>query len=408
MSTTRHEPTYLDPDALRDALALRDLTDPAAGPHAMQQLLDLVVAGLRGAWDCSVRIVRTPPVVSVRDNYDRLRYRSDDVTRDRRYTRYVSPTTMLRSHTTAELPRVLDETRGRRGVDELVVVPGVVYRRDVVDRTHVGEPHQVDLWRVRSVVGTTADDLADMVARVVDAVLPSARWRLVDAVHPYTVGGRQVDVWHDGQWLELAECGLIHPDVLWSSGLRPDRWSGLALGMGLDRALMLRKGIPDIRYLRSRDPRVLAQLNDLDPWQAVSALPAARRDLSVVLGPDADDESVGDAVRTALGVRSEVLESVRVVGSTPAADLPEPVRRRLGITAGQSNALVRIVLRPLDRTLTSREADEIRDVAYRAIHVGPYLELASRPDPATDGVDAVRRVPPLRGEAGRRSGRARG
>lgn len=372
MSTT----IYLDPRGLHDALTLRDLTDPAEGPHAIQLVLDDVVGALRDAWGCSVRVVRNPPIVAVRDNYDRLRYRRGDVTRDRRYTRYLSPTTMLRSHTTAELPRLLEDYGRLRDVDELVVVPGLVYRRDVVDRTHVGEPHQVDLWRVRSVPGTTDDDLLDLASRLVDAVLPGARWRVTEAEHPYTVGGRQVDVRHDGRWLELAECGRIHPDVLWAAGLRPDRWSGLALGMGLDRALMLRKQIPDIRCLRSSDPRIAEQMLDLAPWREVSALPAVRRDLSVVVDEQADEQTIGDAVRSALGERADLVESVRVLTCTPADELSPSVRDRLGIRAGQANALVRLVLRPVDRTLTSAEANELRNVIYDAIHVGPVQELA--------------------------------
>ena len=94
---------------------------------------------------------------------------------------------------------------------------------------------------------------------------------------------------HHGDWLELAECGLIHPDVLRRSGLDPERWSGLALGMGLERALMLRKEIPDIRYLRSGEPRISAQMADLEPWREVSSLPPVSRDLSVVVGADVPD-----------------------------------------------------------------------------------------------------------------------
>ena len=53
--------------------------------------------------------------------------------------------------------------------------------------------------------------------------------------------------------------------------------------MGLERALMLRKAIPDIRYLRARDPRIAAQMLTLEPWRHVSPLPPARRDISVVV-----------------------------------------------------------------------------------------------------------------------------
>jgi phenylalanyl-tRNA synthetase alpha chain len=251
-----------------------------------------------------------------------------------------------------------------------------VYRRDVVDRTHVGEPHQVDLWRLRSEPDTTDADMLGMAELLVQTVLPGARWRPSAAVHPYTQAGRQIDVWHDGEWLELAECGRIHPDVLRRSGLNPQQWSGLALGMGFERALMLRKGIPDIRYLRTADQRIAAQMQDLEPWRPVSMLPPVRRDISIVIGQDTDEEMIGDRVRTVMGPRSDDIEAIQVLGRTAHDDLPSHVRHRLGIAPGQDNALVRLILRSLERTLTDAEANEIRNDVYRSLHIGPYLELA--------------------------------
>lgn len=367
--------TYLTPAQIQRALALRDLTDPDQGEHAIQQLLTSVVSVLQDRWRCTVRYVRNPPVVAVRDNYDRLGYDSADVTRDRRYTRYVSPTSMLRSHTSAEIPTALESYAARGGIDELLVIPGLIYRRDVVDRSHVGEPHQADLWRIRDTPDTSDEDMLDMIENVVEAVLPGAEWTVTDAVHPYTIGGRQIDVRLDGEWLELAECGRIHPGVLRGAGLDPQRWSGLALGMGLERALMLRKSIPDIRYLRATEPRIAGQMRHLDPWQHVSPLPHARRDISVVVPDDEDEETLGDVIRTALGDGAEVIESVELLSRTPHADLPEPARDRLGTQPGQCNMLLRIVLRPIDRTLTSEEANEIRNEIYRAVHCGPAMEL---------------------------------
>jgi phenylalanyl-tRNA synthetase alpha chain len=366
---------YLTSAELLRALNLRDLTDPAHGAHAIQALLSCVVTALQSEWGGTVRQVRNPPIVPVRDNYDRLGYDDGDVTRARRYTRYISPTVMLRSHTSAELPNALEDYAGRTDVDELIVTPGLAYRRDAVDRSHVGEPHQVDLWRIRSTPGTDDDDMLAMIARLVQSVLPGAEWKTTAASHPYTVGGRQIDVLHDGEWLELAECGRIHPDVLRGSGLDPRRWSGLALGMGLDRALMLRKGIPDIRYLRAEDPRIATQMLSLDPWQHVSPLPATRRDISVVTMSDEDEETLGDRIRNALGDDAGVIESFDVLDRTPHEELPATARARLGTRAGQVNLLLRIVLRPIDRTLTSEQANVIRNAIYRAVHEGPTLEL---------------------------------
>lgn len=368
--------TYLSSDHLSRALALRDLTDPSAGPHAMQRLLADVVARLTAAWGVPACTLRHPPLVAVADNYDKLGYDSAAVTREARYSRYVSPTVMLRSHTSSAVPARLESYRTQaEDVDELLVVPGLVYRRDAVDRTHVGEPHQVDLWRVASSARLTPADLRTMVAEVACAVLPGAVWRAEPAHHPHTVGGLQVDVRHDGRWLELAECGLVAPGVLARAGLDPARWSGLALGMGLDRALMLRKGVPDIRHLRSSDPRVTAQMRDLEPWRPVSQLPPVQRDLSLVVDATADVETLGDRTRTALADRADDLESVDLLALTAHEDLPPVARRRLGTVPGQANALVRLVLRPLGRTMTDQEANGIRDLVYAALHEGPHLEL---------------------------------
>ncbi|QDP98184.1 hypothetical protein FOE78_21805 [Microlunatus elymi] len=377
-----HPLRYLSAAELDRALTLPDLTDPAGGTHAINLIAAEIITALTRHWRIGVDQVRVPPLVSVADNYDRLGYAGADVTRDSRYTRYTSPTTMLRSQTSANIPYALQRyaqpqhAEHDQPVDVLITVAGLVYRRDVVDRTHVGEPHQLDLWRLRSTPDTTESDLEEMIMVLVDAVLPGARWRTTPATHPYTLHGRQIDVLQDGQWLELAECGLIHPHVLDSSGLDPNRWSGLALGMGLDRAVMLRKRIPDIRYLRSAEPRIAAQLGDLEPWRPVSMLPPITRDLSVVIDEDTADETLGDAIRESLQDQIDDVESIEILQRTPYAQLPPTARERLGLGGHQLNALVRITVRPLQHTLTDEQANELRNRVYRAIHRGPRLELA--------------------------------
>ncbi|WP_448609351.1 PheS-related mystery ligase SrmL [Geodermatophilus sp. URMC 60] len=370
----------LSPHELEVALELRDLSDPAGGPHAMQVLLDEVLAALTSAWHCALDVQRRRPLVSVEDNYDRLGYAVADVTRDARYTRYAAETVVLRSHTSAGVPPALRALAADPEVDVLLALPGLCHRRDSIDRLHVGTPHQVDLWRITATRCTgrrlSTDDLEQMVALVVGAVLPRARWRTSPAHHPYTTHGLQVDVRTASGWVELAECGLAAEHVLTGAGLDPDRYSGLALGMGLDRALMVRKGIEDIRVLRSTDPRIAAQLLDLRPWRPVSSQPPVRRDLSIVADAPVDAELLGDAVRAALGPAAEDLESVTVLTRTAYADLPEAARRRLGLREDQVNVLLRLVLRPLSGTLTDQRANELRDQVYAAVHHGPHREWA--------------------------------
>ncbi|NQD88709.1 hypothetical protein HP499_12965 [Paenarthrobacter sp. CM16] len=368
-------PAYLTPDELHQSLIVRDLSNPDHGPHSMQTLLRDVTAALHHRWNVPEKVIRHSPLVSIADNYDHLGFSPADVTRDQRYSRYVSPTVMLRSHTSASIPALLRELDSSHRLDELWVIPGLVYRRDSIDRTHVGTPHQVDLWRVSSTSELGGDHLHEMVTTLVAGVLPGAEWRAVPAVHPYTRKGLQIDVRKDGEWLELAECGLMAPKLFLDAGLDPRKWSGLALGMGLDRALMLRKGIPDIRLLRSKDPGIQKQLLDLSPWKPSSRMPSIRRDLSIVVGGKMDGELLGDRVRSALGERADDLESVELLAMTPCQDLPAAARERLRIRDGQSNVLMRMVMRPLARTMTDLEANQVRDDVYLALHEGPVKEL---------------------------------
>ena len=376
--SSAYDPSVLSADALTRSLEVRDLTDAAQGPHAMQLLLDRIVQSLGGRWGSAVRMHRASPIVSVADNYDRLRYPPDGAARDARYTRYVTHDTLLRTQTSAMIPPLLRQIAERPdelALDTLLVCPGVVYRRDAIDRLHTGEPHQVDLWRL-TMAHLGRGDLLDMVAAVVEAGLPGTTWRTVPADHPYTLDGVQVDVETARGWVEVGECGLAHPAILGDAGLDPSTYSGLAMGLGLDRLLMLAKGIDDIRLLRSTDPRVAAQMLDVTPYRPVSNQPAIRRDLSLAVDENRTLEELGDRVRSALGVRAEQLEAVEVVSETPRSVLPQSAAARLGLTTGQKNVLVRLTIRDLQRTLTHDEANEIRDLVYAALHEGTVWTLA--------------------------------
>ncbi len=369
--------THLSPEQLARDLAVRDLTDPAQGSHAVQLVLDRIVSALAEHWDCEVRWHRGERVVPVADNYDQLGYDPADVTRDARYTRYADDRNMLRSHSSALIPGALRSLAADPADDVLLVCPGVVYRRDAIDRLHTGTPHQLDLWRISRRAPMGDADLRDMVATILGALLPGAQHELDPRVHPYTRHGQQVDarLTPDAEWIEVAEGGLAHPDVLARAGL-PASSTGLALGMGLDRLLMLIKGIPDIRLLRAADPRIAGQMADLTPYRPVSAMPPVRRDLSVAVDPGDLAEDLGDRVREALGADSAKVESVEILARTPGAKLPQAALDRLGARAGQDNLLVRVVLRDLERTLTDHDANMLRDRIYAAVHRGTVHQWA--------------------------------
>jgi phenylalanyl-tRNA synthetase alpha chain len=271
------------------------------------------------------------------------------------------------------VPAALRGLAAEPGDDVLLACPGIVYRRDAIDWQHTGTPHQLDLWRITRRALSDAD-LDQMISVLLDALAPGMPWRQQPRVHPYTLRGRQVDVRHGGRWVEVWECGLAHPRVLAAAGLAGR--SGLALGMGLDRLLMLVKDVPDIRLLRSADPRVAGQMLDLARYRPVSAMPAITRDLSIAVSADEDEETLGDQVREALGADARCVEEVRILSATAWSQLPAPAIARLGAGPGQKNLLVRVVLRDLDKTLTNKAANVLRDRIYRALHQGTQYQWA--------------------------------
>jgi phenylalanyl-tRNA synthetase alpha chain len=361
----------LEPEQVRRILALRDLTDPTLGHHAIQDLVELVARAVEERWPTILLRRHANPIVTVADNYDRLGFSSDAVARDARYSRYLTDELMLRTHTSAMLPLALEELARRPRADVTLLCPGMVYRRDAIDRQHVGEPHQLDLWRVvqGGDVSMTEEDLEELVALVLDAVLPGWEWRTTASPHPYTSAGRQVDVRDGGTWIEVGECGLAHADVLRDAGL-PTSASGLASGWGLDRLLMLAKGITDVRLLRSDDPRIAGQMHDLASYQPVSSMPPATRDLSLAMSGPPDVELLGDRLRAELGEDARDIEAVEILDVTPGDELPDAARVRLGMRPEQCNVVVRVVLRALGRTLTSFEANLLRDRIYALLHEG--------------------------------------
>ena len=368
-------PTTLTPEQVAHDLAIRDLTDPSEGDHALQLLINSARSALSASWGCVVRTARGPRIVSLADNYDRLRFPPAAVTRDSRYTRYVDDDHMLRSHSSAMIPPALRALAGGQCDDMLLVCPGITYRRDAIDRLHTGTPHQLDLWRI-STQRFSDHDMDLMVETLANTLAPGRPYRCEAREHPYTLNGRQVDVLADGEWIEVWECGLAHPAVLSSAGL--PGYSGLALGMGLDRLLLLRKHIPDIRLLRSGDPRVVSRMLDLEEYHPVSNLPSIRRDLSVAVDANDSAEDIGDRVRDELGDEADVVEEVAVLSETTHSDLPRAAIERLGMTDSQKNLLVRITIRPLERTLSDEEANSLRDRVYDAIHQGSNHQWSTR------------------------------
>lgn len=356
---------HLTKEQLERDLSIRDLSDSTQGEHAMQLLMNEVLDALTTYWSCPVTIYRESPIVTVEDNYDRLGIDKESILRSEVYTRYVDDNHVLRTMASTMVPRGLQSIKDQINPNRLLACVGLVYRRDQIDRLHSGVHHQLDLWYT-SDTPVTEEDMQTMINIIVKVVTgdPNAKYEVIPKVHPYTLDGREIDVIWNGKPVEILECGITNPKILEENGCKGKY--GLALGLGLERILMVRKNITDIRLLRSENEKVKCQMLDLEPYNEVSSMPPVTRDLSVVVDKNLDIELLGDMIRSS-DVDEKIIEEVQILSETAYEELPDKAKERLGIEPNEKNILVRIILRSLERTLTNEECNTYRDIIYRHI-----------------------------------------
>ena len=369
---TSNSKKYLCARSVKEALELCDLTEQDSPTHAIGLLLNEVLEGLvlRG-WPVG-RILRGPRIVSAQENYGLLGYDPAEVTLGSEHTRWVDEHSLLRTQTTSQIPVALQRIAQNRKEGEIILLaaPGITFRRDSRDRWHCAEPHQMDIWVLGDPEHSTRAHLLKLVGDILACAVPDMSWIYSDSPHHYTEGGIEVNLLSNEQPVEVIECGCIARSLLQRLSIDPARHGGLALGMGLDRLTMLRKGIPDIRLLRDLDERVQAQMHDLLPWRAVSRLPSITRDISLAVSPGLSEEVLTEKMLLAAGDCSAWIEEMQVKGRWAERDLPAKAIERLGLLPGQENVLLRVVLRDCSRSITTREANALYERIQSALHEG--------------------------------------
>ena len=257
----------LTPDALARALAVRDLTDPSQGPHAVQRVLDAAVKALTRAWRCEVVPHRAGPLVFAVEHYALL----NDAPGEPAF--WASETTLLRTRSAALVPSGLARLASALPADVLLACPGLVHRAEGTGPLRAREGHEAELWRIRRGEPLGLRDVAELIGAVLRAALPGVTLSTVPVESPWLSDARQVDVRVRGEWLTVGTCGVVRPAILAEAGLPCDA-NGIALSLDLDLAVALAKGIEEVALLRSRDPRVATQMLDLAPYVPAAEVPS--------------------------------------------------------------------------------------------------------------------------------------
>jgi phenylalanyl-tRNA synthetase alpha chain len=226
-----------------------------------------------------------PEVESEYFNFDALNIPSDHPARESQDTFWLRETpglgkNLLRTHTSPVQVRTLQRVVKQGFQPPLkVIVPGRVFRSETVDKTHEHTFYQMEglvVDRVHGEHGISIANLIHTMKTCLRVILErDVQVRLRPAFFPFVEPGFELDVncpFCKGQgwsvckqsgWIEILPCGMVHPNVLRQGGLDPEEYTGFAFGMGLQRVVMLRYGIDDIRQFTGGDLRFLRQFPEV-------------------------------------------------------------------------------------------------------------------------------------------------
>ena len=198
-------------------------------------------------------VAEGPEVERDHYNFTALNIPEDHPARDMQDTFYLGGDLLMRTHTSPVQIRHLEQNPP----PVRIVAPGRVYRRDAVDATHSPVFHQVEVLAIDE--GLDFSHLRGTVMAFLKAFFGDLPVRFRASYFPFTEPSAEVDVQWRGRWLEVMGCGMVDPAVLEGLGLDPERYSGFAAGLGVERFCMVRHGIDDIRRLYTSDLRFLEQ-----------------------------------------------------------------------------------------------------------------------------------------------------
>ncbi|MGY4002763.1 phenylalanine--tRNA ligase subunit alpha [Aeromonas sanarellii] len=200
------------------------------------------------------KVARGPEIEDGFHNFDALNIPVHHPARTDHDTFYFNPDLMLRTHTSGVQIRTMEHQQP----PIRIIAPGRVYRNDY-DMTHTPMFHQVEGLLVDEHASFTElkGILHDFLRNYFEEDL-TIRFR--PSYFPFTEPSAEVDVMgKNGKWLEVLGCGMVHPNVLRSVGIDPEKYSGFAFGMGVERLTMLRYGVNDLRAFFENDLRFLKQ-----------------------------------------------------------------------------------------------------------------------------------------------------
>jgi len=338
-------------ERIKRLLKLPDLTKKANSP--VKILFDQILKLPRFK---DFDIVDFPKIITTDQCFDLLNTPKDHPSRRETDTYYLDETHILRTQTTAFWSFYLKDKEVLKRLEKegqiAGLAPGIVFRKDEIDRHHFPAFHQIDglLICKKSKKIITQDDLKEVQADLAKGIFgPDIEYKFLDDNFPYTIESLEMDIMFNGEWLEVNGAGLVNPVVLKKFGLDPEIYNGWAFGFG-ERLAMIKMGIPDIRVLWSDDPRITSQFKDISSkYKEVSKYPEISRDISFVIDKNINLNNYYEIVRD---LAENLIEEVKLIDSYEDEN-------KFG--KDKKSYTFRIVYRSPERTLKNDEINQIQE-----------------------------------------------
>jgi len=334
---------------------LLELPDLTKKEHSPVKILTDAIINLPRFNDFD--LLDIPKIVSVQDDFDLLNTPKDHSSRRETDTYYVTEDRVLRTQMTVMWPYYLRNTEvlKRLGTEGRVgaLAPGIVFRKDEIDRKHFPAFHQIDFLYLckKGHKIITQKDLEEVQADSIKAIFgQNIEYRFLKDSFPFTDPSIQVEIKFNGEWFEVTGAGLVHIQVLKNFGLDPAVYNGWAFAFGIERLAMIKMGIPDIRIFWSIDPRITSQFRDINSaYKEVSKYPEISRDISFVIDKNINLNNYYEIVRD---FAQNLIEEVRLIDSYED-------EKKFG--EDKKSYTFRIVYRSPERTLTNDEVNKIQE-----------------------------------------------
>jgi phenylalanyl-tRNA synthetase alpha chain len=351
-------------ERIKRLLKLPDLTKKENSP--VKILTDAIVKLPRFS---DFDLLDIPRVVTIEDDFDLLNTPKDHPSRRETDTYYLDDTHILRTQMTVMWPYYLRNKEVLKRLETeghiAALAPGIVFRKDEIDKNHFPAFHQIDFLYIcrkeKKII--TQKDLEEVQADSIKAIFGNnIEFRFLVDSFPFTDPSIQLEIKFNDKWMEVTGAGLVHTQCLKNFGLDSEIYNGWAFSFGIERLAMIKMGISDIRIFWSNDERITSQFKNIDSkFKEVSKYPETSRDISFIIDKSVNLNNYYEIVRDFVPLQRDPVQGGTEVPIIEEVKLLDEYEDDVKFGADKKSYTFRITYCSPERTLTAEEVNKIQE-----------------------------------------------